>query len=241
MPWRTSLSPEPDARHELLEQVGRISWHHRIDLGHGVVTPGGDTTEKKLERLGLPDSLEGRTVLDIGAWDGFFSFEAERRGADRVLATDSFIWQGGSAEHSKAGFDLAHRVLGSTVEHRTIDVMDLTPQVVGTFDLVLFLGVLYHLRHPLLALERVYSVTGDQLILETHVERLPVRRPAMVLYPNDELDGDATNWWGPNRQGIVALLRTAGFRDVRVVGRWRAGRTIRDRLTHERVVLHARR
>ncbi|MDQ1375709.1 MAG: tRNA (mo5U34)-methyltransferase [Actinomycetota bacterium] len=156
-----------------------------------------------------------------------------------MLATDSFIWQGGSPSHSKAGFDLARRILGSRVDDRTIDVMDLTPEAVGTFDVVLFLGVLYHLRHPLLALERVISVTGDHLILETHVERLSTRRPAMVLYPDDELSGDPTNWWGPNRRAVVAMLETVGFRDVRVVGRWRAGRRVRDRLMHERVVLHA--
>ena len=65
-----------------------IKWWHRIDLGDGRITPGRDATQEKLETLHLPNSLSGKTVLDIGAWDGFFSFEAERRGAVRVLATD---------------------------------------------------------------------------------------------------------------------------------------------------------
>ena len=97
---------------------------------------------------------KGLSVLDIGAWDGFFSFECERRGASRVVAADYFSWHG-SGWGTKAGFTLARDVLGSKVEDVDIDVMDLTPERVGTFDLVLFLGVLYHLRHPLLALERV--------------------------------------------------------------------------------------
>jgi tRNA (mo5U34)-methyltransferase len=189
--------------------------------------------------LGLPASLEGRTVLDIGAWDGFFSFEAERRGAARVLATDSFIWEGGNPYQSRAGFDLARAALGSHVEDRTIDVMELAPEKVGVFDVVLFLGVLYHLKNPLLALERVHSVTGDQLVLETHAERLCTRRPAAVLYPGTELNGDPTNWWGPNVGALRAMLETVGFRRIRVVSRRRAGRTVRERVRHGRVVLHA--
>ncbi len=156
-----------------------------------------------------------------------------------MLATDSFVWNGGNPHQSRAGFDLARRVLDSRVEDRTVDVMDLSPESVGVFDVVLFLGVLYHLKHPLLALERVHSVTGDQLVLETHAERALTRRPATVFYPGAELAGDTTNWWGPNVAAVEAMLRTVGFRRVTVVSRRRAGRGVRERLTQERVVLHA--
>src|SRR5207244_3092089 len=124
---------------DVCEEVTKINWFHRIDLGHGVVTPGIDDSPAKLARLGLPDDLTGKTVLDVGAWDGFFSFEAERRGARHVLATDAFSW-GGGGWGTKHGFELAHRALGSRVESRWIDVLDLSPETVGTFDLVLFLG-----------------------------------------------------------------------------------------------------
>ena len=188
-----------------------------MDLGHDVVTPGGDATEEKLAMLGLPRSLAGKTVLDVGAWDGFFSFEAERRGASRVVAMDYDCWLQAEGHPSKAGFELARRALGSSVEAVTIDVMDLSPERIGMFDVVLFLGVLYHVRHPLLALERLFSVASDLLILETHVARLGTRRPALAFYPGGELGGDRTNWWGPNEGAVLAMLRDVGFRDVRVV------------------------
>src|SRR5207247_1922810 len=95
-----------------------------------------------------------------------------------------------------------------------IDVLDLSPEGPGVFDVVFFLGVLYHMKHPLLALERVFSVTGKQLILETHIERVGGKRPAMVFYSNIELNRDSTNWWGPNPAAIEAMLKTVGFSRV---------------------------
>ncbi len=214
--------PAPDTPEiaALRREVNALPWHHSIDLGNGVVTPGGEKcTAEKLERIGMPEDLTGRTVLEIGAWDGFFSFEAERRGAARVLATDYFCWDGQDpyglrGPGRKASFDLAHRVLDSRVESMRVDVFDISPETVGRFDLVLFLGVLYHMRHPLLALERVAAVTADMLILETHVDMLHCRRPAMAFYPGDELARDGTNWCGPNPAMVEAMLKTVGFRKV---------------------------
>lgn len=198
---------------ELKKEVARIKWWHSIDLGHGIVTPGMHKTPERLSLIGLPKDLSGRSVLDIGAWDGFYSFEAERRGASRVLAVDSFSW-GGDGWGTQDGFNLVRRALNSRVEDQNLEVLDLSPERVGTFDLVLFLGVLYHMRHPLLSLERVFSVTKNQLILETHVEELPTEKPAMVFYPNRELDGDDSNWWGPNAAAVEAMLRVVGFSKV---------------------------
>src|SRR5262249_42756188 len=143
--------------------------------------------------------------------------------------------------------------LRSKVEAIEVDVMDLSPDAVGgTFDLVLFLGVLYHLRDPMTALERVASVTNDRLVLETHVDLLGLRRPAAAFYPDRALYGDATNWWGPNIAALLAMVRDAGFDDPRVVHvtprRQRASNAIgsrlargrpRHRYAHGRAVLHA--
>ncbi len=201
---------------ELRAEAEALRWYHTIDLGHGIVTRGFDHTPHRLARLDLPASFAGKSVLDVGAWDGFFSFEAERRGAARVLAVDFYSWHG-DGWGTKAGFELARRALGSRVEDQSVDVMDLAPERVGSFDVVLFLGVLYHLRHPLLALERVASVTKGTLILETVVDLVGLRRPAAAFYPGTELNGDPTNWWAPNTEAMVAMLRVVGFPSVRVV------------------------
>ena len=198
---------------ELKKEVASTTWWHRIDLGHGIVTPGADDSAYKLKQLGMPDNLQNWTVLDIGASDGFFSFEAERRGASRVLAADA--WTGECwGMQPKTGFEVARRALDSKVEDMQIHVLEISPEKVGVFDLVLLLGVLYHMRHPLLALERVFSVTGKQLILETHIERLGGTRPAMIFYPGSELNRDPTNWWGPNPAAVEAMLTSAGFQKV---------------------------
>ncbi len=162
----------------------------------------------------MPADLTSKSVLDLCAWNGFFSFEAERRGARRVLAVDYFCWSG-PGWGTKAGFDLAREALGSKVEDREIDVLDVSPDNTGVFDVVLFLGVLYHMRHPLLALEKVSAVTGEMLILETHVDLTTINRPAMAFYPGAELGGDASNWYGPNEACVIAMLKDVGFNRVR--------------------------
>jgi tRNA (mo5U34)-methyltransferase len=209
---------------DLGAKVAALRWYHTIDLGHGIVTDGIDDTPLRLARLDFPASFEGRSVLDIGAWDGFFSFEAERRGASRVVACDYYSWHGlgWGTGNGKAAFELAREVLGSRVEDADIDVMDLSPERVGMFDVVLFLGVLYHLRHPLLALERVASVTRHLLIVETVVDMVGFARPAMAFYPDGELNGDPTNWWGPNIPAVEAMLHHVGFDRVRTVTRSRS-------------------
>src|SRR5262245_22516090 len=153
--------PHPDDLRELRRRVLGRPWFHRIDLGGGLVTPGVDDTPQKLRHLRLPRRLDGKHVLDVGAYDGFFSFECERRGAAHVVAADHFCWTyGGMA--SKEGFDLARTALRSRVEEALIRVEDLGPERLGTFDLVLFLGVLYHAPDPLRYLRQVRSVCRGQ-------------------------------------------------------------------------------
>lgn len=200
---------------ELQRRVLARPWYHTIDLGHGIVTPGYEQTPEKLKHLHIPADLSGRTVLDIGAFDGFFSFEAERRGAARVLATDHYCWvRSGMA--SKLGFDIAHEALNSKVESKIIRVEDLSPQTVGTFDLVLFLGVLYHSTDPFGYLQRVRSVCSGMAIIETHIDGLDYPRPVTVFYPRDTLNGDATNKWGPNLAAVRFMLEEVGFSRVQM-------------------------
>ena len=202
---------------ELKSEVAKIDWWHTIDLGQGVVTPGKGDSAMWLQRLAMPADLRGKTVLDIGAWDGFYSFAAEQRGASRVLAVDSFVWQG-KGGGSKAGFELARRALDSKVEDLELEVLDISPERIGTFDVVLFSGVLYHMRHPLLALEKVSSVTKEMVIIETHVDLMTTKWPAMRFYPYTELDGDGSNWWGPNPLAVEQMLEVVGFRTIKTIG-----------------------
>jgi len=238
---------------DLASRVAALRWYHSIDLGRGIVTKGIDDSPLRLARLDLPASFAGKTVLDVGAWDGFFSFEAERRGASRVVAADYYSWHGGGWGN-KGPFELAREALGSKVEDHDIDVMDLSPERIGTFDVVLFLGVLYHLRHPLLALERVASVARELLVLETVVDMIGIERPALAFYPNRELNNDPTNWWGPNVPAVEAMLRDVGFARVRTVRpqssavyrgaravyhRLRGKNRLREAFRQDRAVFHA--
>jgi tRNA (mo5U34)-methyltransferase len=226
-------------KNEIQAEAAKIAWFHSLDLGHGIVTRGYDDSPSKLKTLGIPEDLTGKTVLDIGAWDGFFSFEAERRGAKRVLATDFFCWSGGGWG-TKGGFELARRALGSKVEDCRIDVLGLSPEKIGTFDLVLFLGVLYHMRHPILSLEKMASVTapGGMAILETHVDLLEIKRPAVAFYPESELNNDATNWFGPNPAAVEGMLRAVGFQKI-VAHSPIPGPVDLETIANRRMVFHA--
>jgi tRNA (mo5U34)-methyltransferase len=233
---------------DIRNRMNAIRWYHSIDLGNGCVTPGVANCKEELKYLQLPGSLAGKTVLDIGAWDGFYSFEAERRGARRVLATDHFCWSG-PGWGTQDGFNLAREILQSQVEDLDIDVMELSKEKVGQFDITFFLGVLYHLRHPLYALELVADVTkdGGMAIIETHVDLVHIERPVMAIYPGTELSDDPTNWNGPNIAGAIAMLKMAGFRQVNCVsfkpGSWedqvKQARTNPERVDGRRAVFHA--
>ncbi len=206
-----------DYTEPIASRVRAINWFHRIDLGQGIVTPGDDDSPRKLAELCFPDDLRGKTFLDIGAWDGFFSFEAERRGAVRVLATDSYVWQGKVPGRSKEGFLTARTLLNSKVEDMEIEPVNISPQTVGMWDVVLFAGVLYHMKHPMLALESAASVTKELLIVETSTDLEFTPRPAIAFYPGKELSRDETNWSGVNTPALKAMLLHCGFRHVSIV------------------------
>lgn len=195
------------------DQVKKINWFHRIDLGDGVTTPGFDDTPTKLAQVRLPADLSGKSVLDIGAWDGFFSFESERRGASRVVALDGGVWKVDTI--GKAGFEFARKVLNSKVEDVELEVAQISPERLGQFDLVLFLGVLYHLPDPVGSLLKVASVAARDIIVETHVDLVEIATPAIAFYPFDECAKDLSNWCGPNKAAVEGMLRLAGFKTIR--------------------------
>src|SRR4029079_12221339 len=207
-----------NAQSELARDISRYDWFHTVDFGNGVTTKGHCSAAALKAKadcyFGVPPkgvSPEGKSVLDIGCWDGYFSLEALRRGASRVLATDHFVWHG---EWGREPFELVRSRLAPELEAKDIDVYDISPATVGTFDIVLFTGVFYHTRHPLAALEGAASVCTDTLVLETVLDATKLHRPAMVFYPGAELKQDPTSWWGPNRLCVEAMLRDVGFKRI---------------------------
>ena len=225
-------------------------WWHSIDLGEGVVTPGFNGLEflrSEWDALSLPN-LPGRSVLDVGAWDGYFSFEAERHGAREVTALDHYVWSldiAGQQAHwrrcseqgiipppyhqtefwrphelpGKHGFDTASRILGSEVRGVVDDFMECELSRLGVFDVVLYLGVLYHMEDPMRALRRVAKVTREVAIITTQAVSVPgfEDRSLFEFFPGGELNNDVSNWWAPSVAALEGLCRAAGFSDVRLL------------------------
>jgi tRNA (mo5U34)-methyltransferase len=182
-------------------------WWHSFELPDGSRIDGVSDLEAQKRRIAqfpIPADLRGKRVLDIGAWDGWFSFEMERRGAE-VVAIDR--WE-------NPRFYEIRSMLGSKVDYREMDVYELHPDTIGTFDIVLFMGVLYHVKHPILALERVCSVTRDMAIVESFVLQEFGDRKLLEFFEYDECGGQFDNWFGPTPSCLTALCRTAGFARV---------------------------
>lgn len=198
------------------QEVDAFAWHHQIDFGNGVVSNGNTKLDvlRAQADIYFSHGVRGKTVLDVGCWDGFNSFEAERRGAARVLATDHFAWSDRCWGNRQA-FELAKRGLNSKVDVQDIALDDLSASSVGQFDIVLFLGVFYHLKNPFADLERISRLAKETIVVETHMDALDYPRPAMVFYPTDELAGDHTNWWGPNQACVEGMLLNCEFRSVK--------------------------
>ncbi|HEX4592809.1 MAG TPA: methyltransferase domain-containing protein [Bryobacteraceae bacterium] len=195
---------------KLIARLQAFGWYHSIELPGGEVTPGLQTIDQlrlRARQFPIPDDLRGKRVLDIGAWDGWFSFEMERRGAT-VVAVDAV---------RSEKFLHAREVLGSKVEYHVSDVYDLRPSELGIFDIVLFLGVLYHLKNPVLALERVCALSRHLVCVESFVTddgSDPDAKPSMEFYETTELCGQFDNWVGPNVACLLGFCRTAGFASV---------------------------
>ena len=225
----TDPSREPelddDAVRRRIDELG--PWFHNFELRGAATAPDhflGDYPRIKWERFRhlIPDDLSGQSVLDVGCNAGFYSFEMKRRGADRVVGIDS---DPGYLEQAR----FVARVQGLRVEFVRASVYEVAG-LRETFDWVLFMGVLYHLRHPLLALDLLHAhVVKKTLLFQSMLRGSTDIRPILPDYPFGERDifdepsfprlhfvehsyaGDPTNWWIPNRACVEALLRSAGF------------------------------
>jgi tRNA (mo5U34)-methyltransferase len=216
----------PEAAETLLKRED-ILWHQRFELSPGRFTPGVSDVEELLGRTGVPADLSGASVLDIGTTNGGTAFALERRGAERVVATD--IYDG-----DRFGFNTIRDALGSRAEFRTMSVYEIAQSLDETFDVVIFWGVLYHLRHPLLALDNVRGVTRGQAYIETAVcdyetaasSDLPLAR----FYRRDELAGDGSNWFAPNVAALQDWCRSCGL-EPEEISSWPEGQPNRALLS----------
>lgn len=221
-----TITPENRELREKIEALG--PWFHNIDLGGVWTAPDhflGDYPNMKFRRFEshLPEDLTGKTVLDIGCNAGFYAMEMKRRGAERVVGIDS-------DERYLAQARFAAETLGyANIEFRNLSVYDVGA-LGERFDLVIFMGVLYHLRHPLLALDLIREhVAGDMLLFQSMqrgskqvmevaedyaFEETEVFRESAwpkMYFIEKEYAHDWTNWWVPNRACAEAMLRAAGF------------------------------
>ncbi len=202
-------------------------WFHNIDLDGVQTAPNhflNDYPNVKWRRFqhAIPEDLGGKSVLDIGCNAGFYSIEMKRRGADRVLGVD---FDDRYLEQAR----FAAEVKGADIEFRKLSVYDVA-ELRERFDIVLFMGVFYHLRHPLLALDLIHDHVADDLLVFQSMQRgsndiVPVRADYDFFedqhfddptYPKmhfieHRYAGDWTNWWTPNAAGSAAMLRSAGF------------------------------
>ncbi len=202
---------------ELQALVNRYTWFHSLQLRPNVWSQGTKppaTLAAEADAVFGPLAMAGRSILDIGAWNGFFSFEACRRGAAKVLATDSFTWNHPDYR-GRETLELARFALGldDLITTQVADPMALEV-ISGTHDVTLFLGVFYHLINPIPAIFALRRLTRQVLVVETHQDALHSPRPMMVFYPGKTLANDPTNWWGPNPALMYELLTEAGFARV---------------------------
>ena len=207
-----SVAGNPDYQAHVERQVRAI--RNRTPY-HSLELPGGKTLEgiipverlkDRLNRYPIPEDLRGRRALDVGAASGWNSFALEQRGAS-VVALDC-------VEYPE--FHYARRALNSNVEYVVLDVDEISRERLGVFDYVVCFGVLYHLRHPLLALEKICGLTLEQAFVESYVIDPAGTFPgcAMEFYETTELGGQIDNWWGPTVQCLAAMCRSAGFGGV---------------------------
>ncbi len=241
---------------EIKRQVDAFPyWYHKIELPGGVTTPGFAPLNIDVYRL--PADLTGKRVLDVGAWDGFWTFEALKRGAREVVAIDDFSDYLGSLDQSDRraweNFDLCREALGydeTVCQRREISVYDVSEEELGQFDVVLFFGTLYHLRYPLLGLDRLASVCNELICIESAIlddyspyngglgKGYPGRQMLMEFYPGNQYGNNVSNWWVPTLYCVIGMLDAAGFDDV---SGWKLTRELPHNIGHCRGFARGRR
>jgi tRNA (mo5U34)-methyltransferase len=203
---------------DTIDLINKYKWFHRIPLPGGIVTPGDITPSKTI--LSMMDTIDftGKSVLDIGCWDGFWSFEAERRGATTVFATDDVTQR---PVRNQPTFSIASGLKKSHAIYRpNISVYDIDTLEKKDFDIVLYFGVYYHLKHPLLAFSKLRRICKDGAILLTEGPAFGSRTNSFAkFYYRQWWVGDRSNWWVPSIKCLKEMIECSYFKvsnDVRL-------------------------
>jgi tRNA (mo5U34)-methyltransferase len=211
----------------------RYQWYHTLELGEGLVTPGQYDHRSVLRHYGLPDRVDGKSVIDVGPAQGFFAFEFEKRGAARVVTVELPAWSAHDAgaelksrfgaEHAReaesylhGALEFAIRARRSRVERQFGNIYDLRPDTFGTFDVAFCGSLLIHLTDPVRALGALRSVTREMAIVATVVDPTDDGTPRALFYGAS----DNQAFWAPNTTCLERWLLCAGFRRVERVGQF---------------------
>lgn len=210
-------------------------WFHKIELPFGISTKtasyAGEDDNHPIPTWAhisqaLPDSLEGKSVLDVGCNGGFYSIEARRRGASRVLGVDARQWHVRQARFATTALNLTN------ITFRRVSLYEMNPATVGTYDVVLALGLIYHLKHIFHGLETLFAITDDLLIVETAIvppsmglqvaentygyDQKPYY-PLVVIGNEADHSEPSCNWFIPTVSAVYGMLHSVGFEAIETV------------------------
>ena len=203
-----------------------IWWWHSIELPDGIITDGHSVQHPEW----IPEKLNGKTFVDVGAWDGYYSFLAEKRGAV-VTSIDDVDWSWGKIRTGKSGFDYAKLKLNSNVSEYVSNLYELSPKTVGVFDIVFCAGVIYHLKNPYEFCEVLRSITNEYAIIVTAILNNDVNEPIFTLWNRG--NKDSTNYFYPNIKGLKELFLTVGYKSIDII---QGDNNIKE---HQLAVIHA--
>lgn len=196
-------------------------WWHSFELPKGERISGQTSLEvQKLRAETIPKNIKNKTVLDVGCWDGYFSFYCENLGA-KVTPIDNFQYidfvtsKYGITLSGGEGFQYVSNSLDSSLEISKKAFNEIQKE----FDVVLYFGILYHQKSPLLELQHLYQITKETVIIESHFLKHE-KEPILKFYGLDILNNDPTNYWGPSESCIIQMLHSVGFKNVRVAKRY---------------------
>jgi tRNA (mo5U34)-methyltransferase len=220
------MRTQPPDNFSVADFCGSFYSFQQWELFPGHIVPGAKDVISNMRRLHIPERLDGLRVLDIAPWNGFFGFECLRRGAAQVISL-------GPDDPGVTGYDKTRELLQiSNCEYVRTSVYDLSPEVHGHFDVVMFLGLIYHLRHPLLAMDRIFDVASNRLFVDSpviddqvfdvtvgEVERKKIlaagkvmHQLPMVYFTKRDETRDPYNWFLPNKRALGDLIESSGFR-----------------------------